>query len=81
MEQDWGDSDSGAALAQLRQVHNHRKDERRFQLLVLAIFSAFSLLLVLCQATGAADIVAKDLILTALPVFTFVLGKLESRNE
>lgn len=80
-QQDWGDSGGSASLATLREVHTHKKDERRFQLLVLGIFSVFAFALVIAQACGAKGVVAKDLLLTALPVFTFVLGKLESKND
>lgn len=77
--EDWGESKPGGDLAQLREVHNHRKDERRFQVQVLLIFSAITAGTVILQACNAS-VVAKDILLTVLPVFTFVLGKLETKN-
>lgn len=79
--QDWGESSGSPALATLREVHSHKRDERRFQLCVLVIFSVVSLMLVAIQAFGAAGIVAKDLILLVLPIFTFVLGKIEGKHD
>ena len=75
--EDWGES--GTPLARLQETNNHAKSERKFQLLVLSIFSGFCLVVILLQACNVA-IVAKDLILLTLPVFTFVLGKLETKN-
>lgn len=77
LPEDWGES--SGALAQLREVHNHRKSERRFQIITVCIFALFSFAVVICQAI-VATIVAKDIILTALPIFTFILGKQESKD-
>ena len=77
--EDWGESDGTGKLATLREVHSHRKDERRFQTHVLLIFSVMSAGALGLQAANAS-IVAKDFILAILPVFTFVLGKLETKN-
>lgn len=79
MMEDWGDSEGTGKLATLREVHSHRKDERRFQTHVLLIFSVMSAGALGLQAFDP-NIIAKDYILAILPVFTFVLGKLETKN-
>lgn len=79
MDQDWGDSEGGGKLATLKEFHSHKRDERKFQVQVLLIFAVFAGVAEIFQAINAA-IVAKDVILTTLPVFTFVLGKLETKN-
>lgn len=80
MEQDWGDSTaSKAGLATLQEVHSHKKDERRFQLHVILVFAGLAGVSELMQAVGTG-IVAKDVILVFAPIFTFVLGKSESKN-
>lgn len=77
---DWGDSaNPSGGLATLQEVHNHKRDERRFQLHIVIVFVIFAALMAILQAYVAA-IVAKDIILITLPVFTFVLGKLEGKS-
>ena len=76
--EDWGESE-GAGLALIRMNHDHQRSERRFQLWVVGIFSLFAFALVLTQAFVPA-VIAKDVILVALPVFTFVLGKLDKKD-
>jgi formate/nitrite transporter FocA (FNT family) len=76
--EDWGESE-GAHLAVLHAKNDRHKSERRFQLWVVAIFSAFVVALVILQELNAT-IGAKDIILVALPVFTFVLGKLDQKD-
>lgn len=75
--EDWGES--GGPLAHLKELNNHKRSERRFQLQVLLVFVGFAAAAVLAQAL-VSTIVAKDIILTVLPVFTFSLGKLDQKD-
>jgi len=77
-EQDWGASD-GAQLATLKANHDLHKSERKFQVQIVMIFSILVFLLVIAQCF-VEKIIAKDIVLVALPVFTYVLGKLDQQN-
>ena len=77
--EDWGNSD-GARLAQTREANSLKRFERRFQLLVLLLLSAFSLILVAIDAWRGTSF-TKDVLVVVLPLFSFVLGRLEARDQ
>jgi uncharacterized membrane protein YjjP (DUF1212 family) len=77
-EQDWGGSE-GAKAAELRETNRQKRFERWMQVVILGIFCIFIFALRLSDwLTGTSTI--NDVLLIAVPLFSFALGKADPGN-
>ncbi len=72
----WGEVND-SRLAHAQEANRYRRFERQFQLLVLILLSVTSIIFVLIDSyTGKSF--TKDVLILLLPLFSFVLGKLDN---
>ncbi len=77
--QEWGEV-ADSRLAHAREANRYRRFERQFQLLVLLLLSLTSIVFVLIDSyTGKSF--TKDVLILLLPLFSFVLGKLDNAEN
>ncbi len=77
--QEWGEG-ADAKLVQAQEANRYRRFERQFQFLVLLLLSLTSIVFVLIDSyTGKSF--TKDVLILLLPLFSFVLGKLDNAES
>ncbi len=77
--EDWGES-AGAKLAHAKEANSYRRFERLFQLLVLLLLSVVAIVFTLIDAHEKTTF-TKDILVILLPLFSFVLGKLDNKDR
>ena len=79
---DWGDSagSGSASLAAAREENSYKKFERSFQIKVLLILGGLSLFFVIIDTAWDKSF-SKDILVVILPIFSFVLGRLDNRQN
>jgi hypothetical protein len=73
LEQDWGGSE-GAQAAQISEANRQRRFERGMQVVILSIFCVFVFAMKFADWLMESD-TANDVLLIAVPLFSFALGK------
>ncbi len=77
--EEWGEVND-SRLAHAQEANRYRRFERQFQLLVLILLSVTSIIFVLIDSyTGKSF--TKDVLILLLPLFSFVLGKLDNAES
>lgn len=79
---DWGDSagSQSAALEVVREENSYKRFERSFQLRVLGLISILAVFFVAIDSF-ANKTLTRDVLVVILPLFSFVLGRLDNRSQ
>jgi hypothetical protein len=77
-EQDWGGSE-GAKAAELSEANRQKRFERGMQIVILSIFCVFVFSLKFADWLLASN-TSNDVLLIAVPLFSFALGKADPSN-
>jgi len=77
-EQDWGGSE-GAKAAELRELNRQKRFERWIQVVILGLLCVFILALKLSDWLTSSG-TTKDILMVAVPLFSFALGKADPKN-